>query len=221
MHLLDSDVEPTQIPFLCFTHMHADHDLGLAPLVHYWRIVNNKDLSGLTIIGPKATLEGTVNRMMNFVYYGADVSRFITKMPQLLPVERNGEIQIPGFSIRYMDSYHSTPGLCYRIQDTQTGHTIGLSGDTQYMDSLPEFFSHVDLLVHECSFGAGPVDPVANQACHHSSALEAARVCQEAQVSRLLLTHTFAPKRDAALAAARERLGIPVEWAQPYCVFPF
>ena len=79
----------------------------------------------------------------------------------------------------------------------------------------------MDLLLHEASFGGGPVDPVENARCRHSSALEAVKICTEGQVKRLLLTHAYEPKREAALAAARAGLTIPVGWAIPGNVYPF
>lgn len=36
--------------------MHCDHYMGLAPLLHYWRVCRDRDLGELTIVGPKATV---------------------------------------------------------------------------------------------------------------------------------------------------------------------
>ena len=38
-------------------------------------------------------------------------------------------------------------------------------------------------------------------------------------MKKLLLTHTFEPKRESALEYATANLEIPVEWAVPYHTF--
>lgn len=221
-HLLDHDVDPIDIPCVCFTHMHADHFMGLAPLLHYWRVCKDRDLSGLSIVGPKATVREAVQKTLEFVFHDeAGIAACITAMPTIIELEGEMETQMPGFSIRAMDADHAVPGLCYRIRDERTGHTVGFTGDTAYRPAFGAFFSGVDMLLHEASFGAGPVDEAANAHCRHASAQEAVRVCREAGVSRLLLTHAYEPKREAAVAEARRQLDIPVDWALPYNTFPF
>lgn len=219
-HLLDHGVDPLEVPTVCMTHLHPDHYMGLAPLMHYWRVCRKTDLSGLTIIGPKATIREYVRRTLDFVF-GENVAACVTKTPRVIELEGACEIRLAPYCIRVMDSDHAVPGLCYRITDEETGHDVGFTGDTRYQDAYPTFFGGVDLLVHEASFGAGPIVPERNAICRHSSACEAVRVCQEGAVKRLLLTHCYEPKRDEAVAEARSRLTIPVEWATPYGVYAY
>ena len=140
-------------------------------------------------------------------------------MPQIIELEGGMQVDMLNYTIQVMDCDHTVPGLCYRITDRETGHVIGLTGDTAYIPALGDFFRDVDMLVHEASYGGTPVDSV--NSSRHSGAHEAARVCQEAGAKRLLLTHTYEPKREAALKAAREKLDIPVEWAVPYNDFSY
>ncbi len=223
-HLLDHDVDPINVPFVCFTHMHADHYMGLAPLLHYWRVCkdHDKDLSGLTIIGPKATVRAAVDRTLAFLFHDASsLDSCIKKMPTIVELEGDSKIEIPGFTIRAMNSDHAVPGLCYRITDVKTEHCVGFTGDTRYQSAFTHFFAKADMLLHEASFGAGPVDEAANSKCRHSSTQEAVRICKDAGVKHLLLTHTYEPKREAALLEARRQLTILVDWAMPYQVFSF
>lgn len=200
--------------------MHADHYMGLAPLLLYWR-VRTGSLSGLTIAGPKATLRDAFHLAMDYAFneFGR-IREKLDGMPTLLELEGPDSFDAPGFHAQVIHSDHAVPGLCYRFTDKATGHAIGLTGDTRYQPVYGSFFHDVDLLVHEASFGAGPL-PERNAVCRHSSAQEAAQVCQEANVRKLLLTHTYEPQREAALAEARSRLSIPVEWALPGKVFAF
>lgn len=217
-HLQECGVDPVDIPVVCFTHMHCDHFMGLAPLLQYWRVCRQGDLSGLTIVGPKANIREVVNRTLYFIF-GNGIAERITAMPQVIELEGDAQLDLPQYSISVMNSDHPVPGLCYRITDKTTGHVIGLTGDTAYIASFGSFFHNVDLLVHEASYGAVPADAVNRS--RHSGAHEAVRVCRESGAKRLLLTHAYEPKREAALAVAKEHLGIPVEWAVPNNDFAF
>lgn len=217
--LLGHGVDPVDIPYVCFTHMHCDHCMGLAPLLHYWRVCKNKDLSGLTIIGPKATLREAFARAMHFVF-GDHPEQQLSEMPRLIELEGDAQLDILGYHIRVMNSDHVVPGLCYRITDTESGHSIGLTGDTAYLPAFPTFFAGVDMLAHEASYGEISAETLANTP-RHSGAPEAVRVCNEAQVKSLLLTHTYEPKRAGAMKVVTEQLNIPVKWAMPYNVFQF
>lgn len=218
--LLERGVDPLDVPVVCMTHMHCDHYMGLAPLLHYWRVCRNTDLSGLTIVGPKATVRRGVQRTLEFVFQ-EELPDCVTRMPEIVELAGDCEIAAPGYRIRVTDSDHAVPGLCYRITDAETGHSVGFTGDTRYRECFPEFFGGVELLLHEASFGGGPLDPVENARCRHSSALEAVKVCAEGGVKRLLLTHAYEPKRESALKTARAGLTIAVDWAIPGSVFPF
>lgn len=219
-HLLDHGVDPLNVPVVCMTHMHCDHYMGLAPLLHYWRVCRQTDLSGLTILGPKATIRKFVQMTLEFVFQEG-LSACVTKMPNIIEVEDGDEIVLPPYKIAVAAGDHAVPDVCYRITDTTTGHAVGFTGDTRYLDCFPAFFGNVDLLLHEASFGAGPVNPAHNAVCRHSSAQEAAKVCREGGVKRLLLTHCYEPKRQAAVDEARRLLTIPVDWATPYNVYPY
>lgn len=217
-HLQEHGVDPLDIPVVCFTHMHCDHYMGLAPLLHYWRVCKDRRLGGLTIAGPKADVTDVVMSTLQFVFRD-QLSSCVIEMPRIIELDGEASLDIQGYHIQVMNSDHAVPGLCYRICDTETKHTIGLTGDTAYIPSFGQFFHQVDLLVHEASHGAGPVESINRS--RHSSAREAAQVCKEANVKKLLLSHTYEPQREAALAEARRQLNIPVEWALPHEVFTY
>lgn len=220
VNLLNRDVDPMNLSTICFTHMHADHYMGLAPFLLYWR-VRKGSLDGLTIAGPKATLRDAFDLAMDYAFHEfGRIREKLNGMPTLLELEGPDSFDLPDFHVQVINSDHAVPGLCYRFTHKATGHTIGLTGDTRYQPSYGDFFRGVDVLVHEASFGAGPL-PERNAVCRHSSAREAAQVSLEAGVRRLLLTHTYEPQREAALTEARSRLDIPVEWAIPGNIFEF
>ena len=212
-------VDPVDIPVVCFTHMHIDHCLGLPPLLHYWRVCKKSSLDGLTIIGPKANVREMVMRAMHFVFEDQP-EKCLNSMPKIIEAEGDMQINIQGYQIQVMNSDHAIPGLCYRITNTESKHVIGLTGDTAYLPAFPQFFADVDLLVHEASYGGVSAESLQNIP-RHSGAPEAVRVCNEANVKSLLLTHTYEPKRTSAMEAACSQLKIPVKWAMPYERFPY
>ena len=220
-NMICHDLDPITPKLLCFTHMHADHYMGLTQLILYWRIKKGS-LGEWTIAGPKQSVKSAFDRAFQYVFHDShNVLKEVGQMPRILELTDGDSFEAQGYRISVISSDHATPGLCYRFTHLETGDSIGFTGDTRYHDAFPEFFMGCDLLVHEASFGAGPLDPEANAICKHSSAQEAALVAREAQVKRLLLTHAYEPKRQAAVEAAKAQLTIPVAWSQPFSVVEF
>lgn len=221
VNMINHGLEPLDLHTICFTHMHADHYMALTQVILYWRIKRNS-LEGLTLIGPKETLQAGFDRAFEYVFHDShDVKSEVLGMPRIIPMDAGDVQETAHYRITCTPSLHAAPGLCYRMQHKETGHTIGFSGDTAYQEIYGSFFAGCDLLVHESSFGAGPLDPEANRICKHSSAQEAVRVAQEAGVRALLLTHGQAHRRAETVQAAKDALTIPVGWAEPYAVFDF
>lgn len=218
--LLEAGVEPLDVPLVLMTHMHCDHYMGLAPLMHYWRVCRQTDLSGLTIAGPRETVRDTVDFTLRFVFRD-ELKACVTHMPHIVELGEGDVLRFERHVIRAHAADHAVPALCYRIDAEAEGHSVGFTGDTRFQESLPGFFQNVNLLLHEVSLGAGPADPAHNASCRHSSAQEAVRVCRESGARRLLLTHCYEGKREAALSQARRALNAPVDWAMPGSVFPY
>ncbi len=94
------------------------------------------------------------------------------------------------------------------------GRRVVLSGDTRPCRALASAAKGADLLVHEATFGDDEQERAADT--RHSTSREAARIAQQAQVKRLVLTH-LSSRHDAdpsrLLAQAREEFEGPVEVA--------
>lgn len=220
-NMLNNGLEPLDMPLVLFTHMHADHVMGLPQLLLYWRVHNAGDIRPLMLAGPKETLRNTYEKAYDYAFCDAPDAQPNFGHAKLLELNGGDRLEYAGMKIETMPSLHAAPGLVYRITDKESGHVLGITGDTAYQPSYGAFFHNCDLLLHETSFGKGPIDPIANASCKHSSAYEAVQVAKEAQAKHLVLTHAPLPNRAPALQQAKELLDIPVDWAEPQRVFEF
>ena len=220
-NMICHDLDPITPKLLCFTHMHADHYIGLTQLILYWRI-KKASFGEWTIAGPKQSVKAAFERAFQYVFH--DFKGLIkdeVQMPRIIELSDRESFEAQGYSVSVIASDHSVPGLCYRFTHLETGHSIGFTGDTCYGETFGEFFKGCDLLVHEVTAGAGPLNLDANAISKHSSAQEAAQVAKEAQVKHLLLTHANESRRETAVEAAKSLLDIPVAWALPFSVVEF
>ncbi len=213
LSLLGAQVDPTSLEAICFTHLHADHCMGLAPLLeNIW--FKHRSLSHLTIYGPKATLRRVYDAVCGFFTACDPRSPLLTPGPTLVELQGGETFDIGGFTVSAMESDHAVPGLCYTFTDNATGRRIGATGDTRYIPAFADFFADVDLLLHECSYGAGPL-PEGNAVNRHASAREAVRVAEECRAKQLLLIHCREEWRQEALDYAAAHASMPVSWATP------
>lgn len=219
MNLLNQDIDPINLSTIFFTHMHADHYMGLGPLLLYWR-VRKGSLGELTIAGPKETVRAGFERALNYAFHDSkDISAEIKEMPTILELDEGDTVNIEGFTVHALAADHAVPGLCYTFTHGQTGKKVGFSGDTCYKKEFASFFSKADLLFYEASFGASPLTQV-NEICRHSSVFEAVKVLEEAQAKKLMITHLSQSKREEALEKAKTLTDKQVELAVAFNIYP-
>ncbi|MBQ6715565.1 MAG: MBL fold metallo-hydrolase [Clostridia bacterium] len=218
-HLLEMDVDPLKLKTVCFTHMHADHYMGLAPLLLYFRAATGR-YDALTLIGPKKTVKESVLRALHFNTHDAPGDRAdVCGMPTIIELDDGEGCSLhPDFEIESHPSDHAVPGVVYRFTHRETGRNVCFTGDTRYVPSFADWFKNTDLLVHEASSGAKPVGPN-NEISRHSSVFDAIRVTRESGAKKLMITHINDSLRKDAIEIANAELGDRAFLAEPYKVF--
>lgn len=220
-NMIEMGIDPLKMTTVCLTHTHCDHYIGLAHFIMYWRI-KKATLKGLTIVGPKETVRAGFERTLNFILHDSrNLREEIAEMPDIIEMGDGDAYSTGKYTIQSIHTDHAVPGVAFRITDDRTGGVLGVTGDTQYRLEYGPFFRDCDILIHESTYGAGPVDPVLNRYAKHSSALEAAKVASEAKAKKLLLVHTCSERHQDSVNAAQALLDIPVEWAEPFKVYYF
>lgn len=182
--------------FLLLSHFHLDHICGL-------HILGKFSFSkGLTIAGPRGT-RGILQALISqpFTMPLADLPFRVNLLE--LPRQRR---TFP-FPLECATLLHSTLTLGYRID--LGGKVIVYCPDTGYCKAAVNLARKADLLITECSFRSGMVDP----GWPHLNPEIASRIAQEASVHQLVLTHFDANSYKTAAsrraAETQARKGFP------------
>jgi ribonuclease BN (tRNA processing enzyme) len=158
--------------FLLLSHFHLDHIEGLHILAKF------RFTAGLVICGPHGSRDalGTVLRApftipLSDLPYPAR----ILEMPE--------EAASLPFPVEALPLRHASLTLGYRF--SLEGKTIAYCPDTGYCENAVALGRSSDLLITECAFKQGQ----ANEDWPHLNPETAAKIAEEAQARRLLLTH--------------------------------
>jgi ribonuclease Z len=197
--------DPLKIRTVFVTHCHHDHYLGLAALVFYFAMKRKErgpDPAPLTIVGPRTEIPLVVRRAQEYLQWGRYPE--IAVRHEVVGLAPGSGYRTDRFRVATAQTVHPTIGLCYRFEDTRTGATLAITGDTAYHPPLARHAAGVDVLVHEASCGPVAVDPLGQAG--HSGAVDAARIAQQACPGRLYLVHCShqGDERAKTLQAARE-----------------
>lgn len=201
LNRLQRHVAPHEPEAVIVTHMHPDHCVDLLSLrIHMmWGPGAGRVMR---VIGPP----GLRDRLAAFSGSdGWDTSfRFEEFSPGAGAVDLGG-----GLVMRHREVPHLAPTNAVRLEFR--GASVVVGSDCAPNDALPDLAAGCDVLVCECTFGAGPVP----DGVPHLDARGAGAIAARAGARRLLLTHCQPEfDRDAALAGARAAFGGPVDWAR-------
>lgn len=202
------EIDPLNIEYLFFTHMHHDHYLSLPALIFYFTM-KRKDLASLKIVGPADDLEKVVKLAQQFLQF----ERFFEDRgtPTLIPLQPGDSYEDENFVLHTCETVHPVQGLCYRFTDKLSERVFSFTGDTAYHPPIADHVKGSSLLIHEASRGPIAVDMNNNPALH-SGAVDAARIAEAAQVEKLLLIHGPLSTADECVQVASQIFSKSVEW---------
>jgi ribonuclease BN (tRNA processing enzyme) len=200
LNLLQQYVRPEQLDLVVISHLHPDHFIDLLALRVYmvWGPGAGRRVR---VAGPP----GLRDRLAAFDEEGLDEAFSFEELTGEHAVTELDD----GPTIRHRQVPHLLPTYATRIDATGRGMCFG--ADCAPNDALAGLARGVDVLVTECSFGAGEI-PVG---AAHLNARAAGAIARAAGAGRLVLTHCFPEWALAgAVSAAQAVAGIPVTAAR-------
>ena len=207
--LLQAGRKPSDIDYLFFSHLHSDHMMDYARLVHAAWDEGGKPLK---VIGPPPLAEITKKLFGKDGVFADDLrartelrpsqevwvarggmlprpwpSPAITEVEPGFVVEGGGEGQ--GWTLQFCEVPHAQPALiCMGLAVTDGRSKFVYSGDAALCPELEGLSKNADLLLHWCyRFDGEVMHPALADLCPTPS--EIASMAKRQGVKRLLLTH--------------------------------
>ncbi len=187
--LLGQGVEPQELDYLYYTHVHSDHSADLIPLLQAMDLAGRTRelhltapgafwpfLDGLLALQPWAQPTAYVLRR-----HTAEVAPFCG----------------PGWAVSAAPTHHIPGSYAYRLQ--AEGRAVVISGDAASCPELVALAQGADLLILECSYPDEQARP------DHLTPSQAARIAVAAGAGHLVLTHFYPPSREPVVRAQAAR----------------
>ncbi|MBA4535691.1 MBL fold metallo-hydrolase [Bacillus aquiflavi] len=169
---LQSILPPENLDCVIISHYHPDHvaDIGVLQHARLIQRLLGKDSPILPIYG-----------------HGQDEQEFakLTYKDITVGIEYDPDetLAIGPFSITFLQTKH--PVDCYGMRIEAGEKSIIYTADTAYNEEFVHFSKNADLLVCECNFYGNQN----GQEAGHMTSIEAGRLAEKANVTKLLLTH--------------------------------
>jgi len=165
---------------ILLSHSHFDHSTGLLAILYFMDMLGRR--SPMTLVYPEG--DTMVPRMVDLVR--SDRKGQLTFELVLHPVHDGSEIDMKGWSVTVLRSFHKDVGIDGKMGGVvpscsyivrRRGMKILYSGDTAINDHLVEAAKGCDLAIAEATYPADGYNPVGA----HMTVREALRVVSEAE----------------------------------------
>jgi len=171
IHKIDKYIKEDKPVHLFLSHFHLDHIIGLHILLKF-------KFKSLSIYGQP----GTKKILNNFL------SKKFSAPFSMLPcshkiIEVNEGWHNNPMEFQCLKLKHSSPCIGYRFKIENK--IINYCVDTGYCDNAVELSKNADILISECSFASGQVNP----AWPHLNPELATKLAKDAKAKKLVLTH--------------------------------
>lgn len=209
--LKDAGVNLASIKYIFITHFHSDHYLDLGPLLYNaWIAGLAEPINIYAPSGIEAMLQAWwESNRFDIDTRIADEERLdIRKLVITHEITEGVVLSSQDIEISALKNIHPPIENSYAFKFKLGKKIIVFSGDTIYCPALIGFAAGADYLIHEVMYPAA-VDEMAKRRpnakklitsikSHHTSAEDAGRIAQAANVKNLILNH-FVPPDDKSL----------------------
>ncbi len=153
------------------SHFHPDHTADTGVLKH--AVIVQKALG---------------NRSSRLLFYAPEIEPWFSELnheahTEAVPYCDDKEYTIGPFRFSFVKAVHPVTAYSMRIECGES--SLGYTGDTEWNDTLPDFFSGVDTVLSEASL----FERFKGKVPGHLTALEAGQLAEQAEAKRLILTH--------------------------------
>lgn len=200
---LASRVAPERLAAVLVSHLHPDHFVDLVPLRHWLRyhVAPPARIAVHAHVDLFARLDGLHGQ-----------AGFADGSLDLVPLSA-GARSVGPFEVIVASVRHTADSFAFRLHDgSASGVGLVYSGDVGEADDLAPLIRPDDVLLVECSFGAGPVP----MGAAHLDGPAVGALAAATRPSSVLLTHILpGVDVDAAIAAVRAAFDGPVAVVHP------
>jgi ribonuclease BN (tRNA processing enzyme) len=175
------EVDWESMTHIFISHFHVDHIGELASLFFAFRHgMKNARTEPLTLIAPQG-----IEQIIDHLKAAFGERLFTPKFPfNILPVIPGDNVVLDEDCVLSVaKTPHTRESLAARIQ--QGARSICYTGDTDYSETLVQFFRGTSLLLSECSFCES------KEGVRHLSISQVAQLAHRAQAENLAITHFY------------------------------
>lgn len=226
--LLENDFDIVDMTDYFFTHHHMDHNVDFFHLALVSWYLGREEL---TVYGPDGTHDLVEGFQTAYERHINDVSKWRHEPPtgltdiEIVDVDEGFNESGDGWEVSVLPTDHAyeMDVYAYRFDEPATGDSFVYSADTTPLDSMVDFASGADVLVHDCNITGETEQPLTKDESHdryfkppyveyldwvlgndtqdeltdqlHTSASKAGEIAEQAGVEKLVLTH-FNPLRN-------------------------
>lgn len=223
--LVDQAVSLKDLSMIFITHLHSDHYLELGPLLHTAWTAGLK--TPVDVWGPEG-LDLYWDNFLKSMQADIDLRTSdegrpeLRKLVQIHRIDSGSVVKTHGMTVEAMRTEHPPLVDCFALSfKTDQTHVV-FSGDTAPMDSLADWASGCDLLIHEAMLeealpalferiGNGDDRLKRHWMRSHTLAHDAATLATRAKVSALALHHLI-PSDDPDYCEADWRKATSAHW---------
>lgn len=222
--VVEAGMSLKDLDLIFITHLHSDHVLELAPLLHTaW---TTGLATKVTVYGPPGTRRLWEGFLASLSY---DIETRIADegrpdLQGLVEVVEYGPgsvLDADGLTVEALRVDHPPVTDCFALRVKGEGRCVVFSSDTAYFPPLAEFASGADILVHEAMLPEG-VESIIRRTgngarlrehllASHTLAADAGRIASQAHVRCLVLNHLI-PADDPDFTEADWRKSLAETW---------